>query len=68
MAGAMYDAMISPSVKGSVPEVVMFSTGLLTPGAQSGPEASGVSGHHLPGRRIFLAFSATCDMKKLIGA
>ena len=32
-----------------VPAVVIFSTGFLTPGAQSVHEASGVSGCHLTG-------------------
>jgi hypothetical protein len=51
-----------------VPEAAMFSTGFLTPGAQSVHEASGVSGSRLPGLLISLASRAICDMKNLKGA
>lgn len=44
-------------VKGSVPEVVMFSTGSLTRVAESAHEASGVSGRRLAGFLLF-AFRA----------
>jgi len=45
----------------------MFSTGLLTHGAQVAEDASGVSGRRLPGRLLSLALRGVCDMKNLRG-